>query len=43
MNINDFKKFIDKLKDQGMEIENLKLIQVFESIQLYEIMQSYKR
>lgn len=42
MNIKNFKKFINKLKDHGVEVENLKLIQVFESINLYEIMQSYR-
>ncbi|MDM0612643.1 hypothetical protein QTH09_16645 [Clostridium perfringens] len=39
MSIKYFKKFLDELREQGIEIENLKIYQVSESIKLFKLIQ----
>ncbi len=39
MSIKYFKKFLDELRDQGIEIENLKIYKVSESIRLFKLIQ----
>lgn len=39
MNIKCFKKFLDELIEQGIEVENLKIYQVSESIKLFKLIQ----
>ena len=37
MSIKYFKKFLDELREQGIEIENLKIYQVSGSIKLFKL------
>ncbi|EDT23140.1 hypothetical protein [Clostridium perfringens] len=39
MSIKCFKKFLDELIEQGIEVENLKIYQVSESIKLFKLIQ----
>ncbi|MDU4605589.1 hypothetical protein ACV3OB_15240 [Clostridium perfringens] len=39
MSIKYFKKFLDELREQGIEIKNLKIYQVSESIKLFKLIQ----
>ncbi|HFD2049138.1 hypothetical protein [Clostridium perfringens] len=38
MSIKDLKRFIIELREQGIEVKNLKVSQVYESIKLYKIL-----
>ncbi|KXA01552.1 hypothetical protein [Clostridium perfringens] len=42
MSIKYFKKFLDELRDQGIEIENLKVYQVSESIKLFKLIKDIR-
>lgn len=44
MSIKYFKKFLDelRLRDQGIEIENLKVYQVSESIKLFKLIKDIR-
>ncbi|WP_415348567.1 hypothetical protein [Clostridium perfringens] len=42
MSIKYFKKFLDELREQGIEIENLKICQVSESIKLFKLIKDSK-
>ncbi|WP_264319031.1 hypothetical protein [Clostridium perfringens] len=39
MSIKYFKKFLDELREQGIEVERLRLYQVSESIKLFKLIQ----
>ncbi|WP_283697836.1 hypothetical protein [Clostridium perfringens] len=39
MSIKYFKKFLDELREQGIEVERLRLYQVLESIKLFKLIQ----
>ncbi|WP_265870388.1 hypothetical protein [Clostridium perfringens] len=39
MSVKYFKKFLDELREQGIEIKHLKIYQVSESIKLFKLIQ----